>query len=50
MAAWRGDPEYIEAYDAREDEFALAAALIGARACGRRPSGSQSAKNSGLIA
>jgi ribosome-binding protein aMBF1 (putative translation factor) len=32
FAAWRNDPEYVEAYDAREDEFALAAAMIEARA------------------
>ncbi len=31
FARWRTDPEYIEAYDALEDEFALAAALIEAR-------------------
>jgi ribosome-binding protein aMBF1 (putative translation factor) len=28
---WRKDPEYRAAYDALEDEFALAAALIKAR-------------------
>ncbi len=28
---WRKDPEYIAAYDALEEEFALANALIGAR-------------------
>src|SRR5271165_5044405 len=28
---WRKDPEYVAAYDALEDEFALAAALIRAR-------------------
>jgi ribosome-binding protein aMBF1 (putative translation factor) len=28
---WRKDPEYIAAYDALNDEFALAAALIKAR-------------------
>ncbi len=28
---WREDPEYVAAYDALEEEFALAAALIGAR-------------------
>ena len=30
--AWRKDPEYVKAYDALEDEFSLAAALIEARA------------------
>ncbi len=29
---WRKDPEYVKAYDALEEEFALAAALIEARA------------------
>ena len=28
---WRKDPEYVKAYDALEEEFALAAALIKAR-------------------
>jgi ribosome-binding protein aMBF1 (putative translation factor) len=28
---WRKDPEYLAAYDALEDEFAVAAALIKAR-------------------
>jgi ribosome-binding protein aMBF1 (putative translation factor) len=28
---WRKDPEYVAAYDALEDEFALASALIRAR-------------------
>jgi ribosome-binding protein aMBF1 (putative translation factor) len=28
---WRKDPEYVAAYDALEDEFALASALIKAR-------------------
>jgi ribosome-binding protein aMBF1 (putative translation factor) len=28
---WRKDPEYLAAYDALEDEFALASALIKAR-------------------
>ena len=32
FAAWREDPEYIKAYDALEDEFSLAAAMIAARA------------------
>ena len=32
FAEWRKDPKYVEAYDALEDEFALAAALIEARA------------------
>jgi DNA-binding XRE family transcriptional regulator len=29
---WRNDPEFIAAYDALEDEYALASALIKARA------------------
>ena len=29
---WRQDPEYVAAYDALEEEFALASALIKARA------------------
>ncbi len=29
---WRKDPEYVKEYDALEEEFALAAALIEARA------------------
>jgi ribosome-binding protein aMBF1 (putative translation factor) len=29
---WRKDPEYVTAYDALEEEFALASALIDARA------------------
>lgn len=32
FAEWRKDPEYIAAYDALEEEFALASALIHARA------------------
>ena len=28
FAAWRKDPEYVEAYEALEDEFSLAVALI----------------------
>src|SRR5579863_8558073 len=28
---WRKDPKYVETYDALEDEFAVAAALIKAR-------------------
>ena len=32
FAAWRKDPEYEKAYDALEDEFSLAAAIIEARA------------------
>jgi ribosome-binding protein aMBF1 (putative translation factor) len=28
---WRKDPEYVAAYDALEDEFAVASALIKAR-------------------
>jgi ribosome-binding protein aMBF1 (putative translation factor) len=30
--AWRKDPEYLAAYDALDEEFALASALIEARA------------------
>ncbi len=33
---WREDPEFVAAYDALEDEFALAAALVGARSRWRR--------------
>jgi transcriptional regulator with XRE-family HTH domain len=32
FAEWRKDPEYMAAYDALEEEFALAEALIRARA------------------
>ena len=32
FAAWRRDPDYVAAYDSLEDEFALASALIAARA------------------
>lgn len=32
FARWRKDPEYVAAYDALEDEFALANQIIGARA------------------
>lgn len=32
FAEWRKDPAYVRAYDALEDEFALAEALIDARA------------------
>src|SRR5205823_6061313 len=32
FAEWRKDAAYVEAYDALEDEFSLAAALIEARA------------------
>ena len=32
FARWRQDPEFIREYDALEEEFALANALIGARA------------------
>jgi hypothetical protein len=32
FAEWRKDPKYVEAYDALEDEFSLAAALIEGRA------------------
>ena len=32
FAEWRNDPKYVEAYDALEGEFSLAAALIEARA------------------
>ena len=34
FARWREDPEYRDAYEALEDEFALAQALIEARADG----------------
>ena len=29
---WRKDPDYVAAYDALEEEFALASQIIGARA------------------
>src|SRR5260370_15130100 len=32
FAAWRKEPEYVKAYDALDDEFSLAAAMIEARA------------------
>ena len=32
VVEWRKDPNYVEAYEALEDEFSLAAALIEARA------------------
>lgn len=32
FAEWRKDTKYVEAYDALEDEFSLAAAMIEARA------------------
>jgi len=32
VARWRQDPEYVAAYDALEEEFALASSLIKARA------------------
>jgi len=32
FSEWRKDPEYVEAYDALEEEFTLADALIRARA------------------
>jgi ribosome-binding protein aMBF1 (putative translation factor) len=32
FAAWRKDSEYVKAYDALEEEFALAAVMIKARA------------------
>lgn len=32
FAEWRNDPEYVAAYDALEDEFSLASAMIEARA------------------
>jgi hypothetical protein len=35
FATWRKHPEYEKAYGALEDEFALAAAMIGARANAR---------------
>jgi hypothetical protein len=31
FAAWRKDPKYVEAYDALEDQFSRAAAMIQAR-------------------
>ena len=31
IAEWRKDPAYVQAYDALEDEFALAAVMIEAR-------------------
>lgn len=31
-AEWRKDPEYVRDFEALEEEFALASALIGARA------------------
>ena len=34
FAAWRKDPAYVKAYNALEDEFSLAKAMIEARACG----------------
>ena len=33
FAEWRRDPSYIEEYEALEEEFALAAALIDKRSC-----------------
>jgi hypothetical protein len=35
FAAWRKDPEYEKAYNALEEEFTLAAAMIEARDGGR---------------
>ncbi|HEU0216669.1 MAG TPA: helix-turn-helix transcriptional regulator [Stellaceae bacterium] len=32
FAEWRKDPEYVKAYEELKDEFALAAAMIEARA------------------
>ena len=32
FADWRKDPEFVKEYEALEDEFALASALIDARA------------------
>lgn len=32
IAQWRKDPEFVAAYDAQEEEFVLASALIDARA------------------
>lgn len=34
FARWAKDPDFVAAYDALEDEFTLAAALIEARASG----------------
>ena len=31
IAEWRKDPEYVKAYEALEEEFSLAAAMIQAR-------------------
>jgi hypothetical protein len=33
FAAWRKDPKYVEAYNALEDGFSLAKAMIEARPC-----------------
>ena len=33
FAKWRKDPDYVKAYNALEEEFSLAAAMIKARAC-----------------
>jgi hypothetical protein len=32
FAEWRKDPDYLKAYDALEDKFSLAAAMIEERA------------------
>ena len=39
FAAWRKDPAYVAAYNALEDEFSLAAALIEPRRLGKRGKG-----------
>jgi hypothetical protein len=39
FAAWRKDPAYVAAYDALEDEFARAMAMIEARAGGHQGRG-----------
>jgi hypothetical protein len=40
FAKWRKDPDYVKAYNALEDEFSLAAAVIRARAGLTQESGS----------
>ena len=37
FAAWRKDPEYEKAYNALEEEFTLAAAMIETRADADQP-------------
>jgi hypothetical protein len=45
---WMKDPEFVAAYDALEDEFAVASALIKARTSGLtpRPSGTSTYSSS----